>query len=79
MQDNPIYEKQHELDYLTLGRFIGTSTMLITYKRLHNGIIPPDRLELLVQQFLEIATEYQLASDKLYREQREQRLQQRAE
>lgn len=73
MEDNPTHEKQHELDYLTLGRFLGTSTMLTTYKRLHNGSILPDRLELLVQQFLEITTEYQLESDKLYKEQRLQR------
>ena len=58
MESNEKLLKLNELSYKTLGRFLGTATMLQTYIEIHNGNVPKERLEVLLKQFIDITKEY---------------------
>ena len=65
MDGNKKLEELNKISYITLGRFLGTVTMLQTYSEIHHGNIPKERLEIMLQQFINITKEYDTYSKQI--------------
>mgnify|MGYP001597997917 CR=1 FL=1 len=67
MESSKKLEALNELSYKTLGRFLGTVTMLKNYSEIYDKVsdIPPERSGMILSQFIAITEEYNNCSEKI--------------